>query len=65
MSPFYSQGVIRFGTKSGVTEVSERMENTFIKGNKADYEGFAREWLGMFIHSILTHSGRPGLVSFV
>jgi RNA ligase len=44
VSPFYTQGKLRWGTKMGLTSVTDEIER-FVAENKLDYVGFSNEWI--------------------
>jgi len=48
VTPFISGGKVRFGSKMGTTEMSNRMEETHLVRCGIDYYAFARLWLGSY-----------------
>ncbi|KAL6079687.1 hypothetical protein QOT17_000802 [Balamuthia mandrillaris] len=45
VSPFLTGGRLRFGTKSGVTDLSVSLEENYLAKSKAPYHDFSQEWM--------------------
>jgi len=45
VSPFMSGGKLRWGSKMGSTDVSNRMEDEWLPSCGVDYDSFATEWI--------------------
>uniref|UniRef100_A0A6B2L699 T4 RNA ligase 1-like N-terminal domain-containing protein n=1 Tax=Arcella intermedia TaxID=1963864 RepID=A0A6B2L699_9EUKA len=45
ISPFYSEGKLRFGSKLGVTSISEELEKSYFPSSTVKYHEFSEMWL--------------------
>lgn len=45
VAPLITDGKVKLGSKMGVTEMSNKMEDDFLAASKVDYITFCEEWM--------------------